>query len=111
MGHSAPMLDPVLQGEQLLFGPLFDGVEIRLFGHAIHPKLSFDPLFRWFKKSPARPICGISSRGERPGIGLMPIEESAARLGHRHQLLNLLVERMALGDDLIDDAEGSGILG
>src|SRR5262245_8265938 len=35
---------------------------------------------------------------------------SAARLGHPHQLLNLLVERMALGDDLIDDAEGSGIL-
>ena len=35
---------------------------------------------------------------------------SAARLGHRHQLLNFLVERMALGDDLIDDAEGSGIL-
>ena len=34
----------------------------------------------------------------------------AARLGHRHQLLNFLVERMALGDDLIDDAEGSGIL-
>jgi hypothetical protein len=26
-------------------------------------------------------------------------------------LLNLLVERIALGDDLIDDAEGSGILG
>lgn len=25
--------------------------------------------------------------------------------------MNLLVERIALGDDLIDDAEGSGILG
>ena len=34
------------------------------------------------------------------------LEESAARLGYRHQLLNLLVERMALGEDLIDDAEG-----
>ena len=31
------------------------------------------------------------------------------RLGHRHQLLNLFVERIALGDDLIDDAEGSGV--
>src|SRR5215475_11811054 len=36
--------------------------------------------------------------------------ESAARLGYRHQLLNLLVERIALGDDLIDDAKGAGIL-
>jgi hypothetical protein len=44
---------------------------------------------------------GVSSI--RPEIRL---GESAARLGHRHQLLNLLVERMALGDDLIDDAEG-----
>src|SRR6516165_10217530 len=37
--------------------------------------------------------------------------DTSARLGHRHQLLNLLIERIALGDDLIDDAEGSGILG
>src|SRR3984893_4388964 len=36
-GDCAPVLDPVLKREQLLFGPLFDGVEIRLFGHAIHP--------------------------------------------------------------------------
>jgi hypothetical protein len=28
----------------------------------------------------------------------------SARLGYRHQLLNRLVERMAFGDDLIDDA-------
>ena len=35
--NTAPVLDPVLKREQLLFGPLFDGVEIRLFGHAIHP--------------------------------------------------------------------------
>src|SRR6516164_1101782 len=41
----------------------------------------------------------------RSGLG------KAARPGHRHQLLNLLIERIALGDDLIDDAEGSGILG
>ena len=110
MGHSAPMLDPVLQGEQLLFGPLFDGVEIRLFGHAIHPKLSFDPLFDGSRN--LQPVQSVEfPLGRAPGIGLMPIEESAARLGHRHQLLNLLVERMALDDDLIDDAEGSGILG
>src|SRR6516165_9717696 len=37
--------------------------------------------------------------------------DTLARLGHRHQLLNRLIERIALGDDLIDDAEGSGILG
>src|SRR5262245_8313329 len=41
---------------------------------------------------------------------IRPNRASRRRLGHRHQLLNLLVERMALGDDLIDDAEGSGIL-
>jgi hypothetical protein len=35
---------------------------------------------------------------------------SAAQLGHRHQLLNLFVERITLGDDLINDAEGQGIL-
>jgi hypothetical protein len=37
VGDSAPVLDPVLKREQLLFGPLFAGVEIRLFRHAIHP--------------------------------------------------------------------------
>jgi hypothetical protein len=44
------------------------------------------------------------------GVSSTRFGESVARLGYRHQLLNLLVER-ALGDDLIDDAEGSGILG
>jgi hypothetical protein len=37
MGDSATVLDPVAKREQVLFGPLLAGIEIRLFGHAIHP--------------------------------------------------------------------------
>ena len=50
----------------------------------------------------------LSNSSIRPNSASPEIRpgESAARLGYRHQLLNRLVERMALGDDLIDDAEG-----
>jgi hypothetical protein len=37
VGDGAPVLDPVAKREQILFGPLFAVVEIRLFGHSIHP--------------------------------------------------------------------------
>jgi hypothetical protein len=52
----------------------------------------------WVPLSVTRePILKVKSQGPVP---------SAAQLGHRHQLLNFLVERITLGDDFIDDAEG-----
>src|SRR5262249_50371861 len=52
---------------------------------------------------------GSSIRPTRPAPE-MRRGESAGRLGYRHQLLNRLVQRMAFGDDLIEDAKGAGIL-
>jgi hypothetical protein len=37
VGDNAPVLDSIAKREQVLLGPLFAGVELRLFGHAIHP--------------------------------------------------------------------------
>jgi hypothetical protein len=37
VSDSTPVLDPVAKREQILLGPLFAVVEIRLFGHSIHP--------------------------------------------------------------------------
>ena len=37
VADTASVLDPVAEREQLVLGPFFASVEVRLFGHAIHP--------------------------------------------------------------------------
>ena len=37
VADSAPVLNPVAKREQVVLGPFFASVEIRLFGHVIHP--------------------------------------------------------------------------
>ena len=37
VADSAPVLYPVAEREQVVLGPFFASVEIRLIGHAIHP--------------------------------------------------------------------------
>jgi len=37
MGDTATVLDPVAKRERVHLGPRFAGIELRLFGHAIHP--------------------------------------------------------------------------